>query len=108
MLVADEESGEKIDAIKQQEEKLDGYILKFINLNADNKYVINGALDNLEARLTDFHQKMKTQMDQNLVEMNSLAKMEQQKDDRQKGEVSQHVSVIHNTFIDQECKRMDD
>jgi len=40
MLVNDEESGEKIDAVKQQEEKLDGYILKFINLNADNKLVI--------------------------------------------------------------------
>ena len=63
MLVADEESGEKIDAIKQQEEKLDGYILKFINLNADNKYVIKGALDDLENRLKDFHEKMKTQMD---------------------------------------------
>lgn len=76
MLVADEESGEKIDAIKQQEEKLDGYILKFINLNADNKYVITGALDNLEKRLEDFHKKMKVQMDQNLEEMNSLALME--------------------------------
>ena len=76
MLVADEESGEKIDAIKQQEEKLDGYILKFINLNADNKYVITGALDNLEKRLEDFHKKMKVQMDQNLEEMNSLATME--------------------------------
>ena len=60
MLVADEESGEKIDAIKQQEEKLDGYILKFINLNADNKYVIKSALTDLEERLTDFHGKMKT------------------------------------------------
>ena len=48
MLVADEDTGEKIDAIKQQEEKLDGYILKFINLNADNKYVIDDALKNLE------------------------------------------------------------
>ena len=76
ILVADEESGEKIDAIKQQEEKLDGYILKFINLNADNKYVIKGALDNLEKRLEDFHKKMKVQMDQNLEEMNSLATME--------------------------------
>ena len=47
-------------------------------------------------------------MDLNLEEMNKLATMEQQKDDRQKGEVSEHVSVIHNTFIDQECKRMDD
>jgi len=55
MLVADEESGDKVDAVKQQEEKLDGYILKFINLNADNKYVIKGALDSLEARLKDFH-----------------------------------------------------
>lgn len=76
ILVADDESGEKIDAIKQQEEKLDGYILKFINLNADNKYVIKGALDNLEKRLEDFHKKMKVQMDQNLEEMNSLATME--------------------------------
>jgi len=62
MLVADEDTGDKIDAVKQQEEKLDGYILKFINLNADNKYVIKGALDDLETRLVDFHEKMKTQM----------------------------------------------
>ena len=52
------------------------HILKFINLNADNKYVITGALDNLEKRLEDFHKKMKVQMDQNLEEMNSLETME--------------------------------
>lgn len=76
MLVNDEESGEKIDAVKQQEEKLDGYILKFINLNADNKLVIRQALEGLETRLTDFHLKMKVQIDQNLTEMNALATME--------------------------------
>ena len=54
ILVADENTGEKVDAIKQQEEKLDGYILKFINLNADNRFIIEGAQKDVDVKLKEF------------------------------------------------------
>ena len=54
ILVADENTGEKVDAVKQQEEKLDGYILKFINLNADNRFIIEGAQKDVDVKLKEF------------------------------------------------------
>ena len=42
-LMDEDPSNANKDRSKQLEEKLEGFILRFINLNADNKYVLEDA-----------------------------------------------------------------
>lgn len=61
------------DPVKAQEEKLDGYIIRFLNLNAQNEEVLEEAREKHEQMLNRHLNKIEERLNQNLNEMKVLA-----------------------------------
>ena len=83
------------DPIKAQEEKLDGYIIKFLNLNAHNERVLKEARDNYDAMLDKHLNQVEQKIMENLHEMKKLAVKDERKSDKKNHEMDKYVQFIH-------------
>ena len=84
------------DRAKQLEEKLEGYILQFINLNADNKYILAEASKKLSETFDQKIALVEVKLNDNVKEMSGYAMKDEKKTKSFKNELEIYVNEIHS------------
>ena len=107
-LMDEDPSNANKDRSKQLEEKLEGFILRFINLNADNKYVLEDASKELNKVFDQKIALVDLKMHDNVKEMSGYAIKDEKKTKSFKNELEIYVNEIHTEVQKMESKRMKD
>lgn len=84
------------DRSKQLEEKLEGFILRFINLNADNKYILEDASKKLGEVFDQKIALVELKLNDNVKEMSGYAMKDEKKTKSFKNELEIYVNEIHS------------
>ena len=103
-----ENEEEKKDAVKALEDKLDQYIIDFVNLNAKNKTVLKEKFDALEALSNDkiliFEEKLK----QHIEDLQNNNDNEEKVLKQFQKELEIYAQQLHDEFEKGEKKRLID
>ena len=93
---------------KQLEEKLEKYILKFINLNADNDRRLDKQTDKLDGMLEKRIKELDIRLKNNVDDMKQYATVDFEKQKNFRTELEQYVLQLHTMIADMEKKRIED
>ena len=107
-LCGDDQANSLQDLNKQYEKKLEKYILEFINLNADNQKILNGAMGELDKMLQKRIDLLDVKLTDNVKEMRSYAVKDGAKTSLVRNELEKHVQEMQEQVQKLEQKRLKD